>query len=423
MKKRLFSIILAYIVMNIFFAVSYCVTKQDIINYVDSQNVCGDVSLFNTYKSTFTRMLKQKSLTEKELDSIYSYLTKAVNLLNNKGVCRLADLNKLTESEKSTIYSSLTSGAAIISNAPSVGMSEGVTQDNNSKDESIKVDSAQSSNKIDTSKDTKTNVTINTKDNTMDIYEDGVLIDKVSMSAPKMTYTGPSISFIFTYVVCFLICILSILVYFIIYNKKETKYIILKNILLSFAICALSIFVIAITFGDEMLKIKSMINLISIENDLEKEFAVELNDDKSIKRYPSYGYNYGTLEIEELNISNKIYFGDTENILSLGIGHATSSSMPAEGEVVIYSGHNNSNALNNLKNISAGMEIVVDTTYAECTYIVKDIKILNDTEFNKLNKIDNKETLILYTCYPFNTYIYSNQRFVVYSTIKEINWK
>jgi len=423
MKKRVFSIIIAYIVISIFSVVSYSATKQDIINYVDSQTVCGDVSLFNTYKSTFTRMLKQKSLTEKELDSIYSYLTKAVTLLNNKGVCRVSDLDKLTESEKNSIYLSLTSGAAIISNAPSIQMSDGINQDNKEKNENIRVDKVESSNEITTSKDAKTNVAINTKDNTMDIYEDGVLIDKVSLSAPKMTYTGPNISFIFTYVITFLICILLSLLYFIIYNKKSAICSILKNILLSCIICSCCIFVVTIVFGDEILKIKSMINLISIENSSENEFAVELNEDKSIKRYPSYGYNYASLQIDKLDISNKIYFGDTENILSLGIGHATSSSMPTEGEVVIYSGHNNSNMLNNLKNIETGMEIVVDTVYAKCTYLVEYTEVLKDTEFNKLSKIGNKETVILYTCYPFDTYIYSNQRFVVYSTIKEIVWK
>lgn len=431
MKKVILRILLIVLMIGTFSKVSYGASKQDIISYVNAQSVCGDASLFNSYKSTFTRLLKQKNLTESQLNTIYSYLQNAVGILNSKGVCKISDLGKLTVAEKNSVYSSLSAGAGIITNAPSIDMSEGVTntdKDSN-KEEDNNANNTDSSNSssadtnVNTSEDSSTKVTINTKDNTMDIYENGILIDKVNLSTPKMTYTGPDLSYILIYISTFLIFTLSALFYYINHKEHNAKLRAVKNILNSLMICSFFVFTITFVFGDKLEEIKSMVSLMSFESNDNNELAVKINDDKTIKRYPSYGFNYGTLEISELNISNNIYFGDTDNILSLGIGHTTSSDMPTEGGVVIYSGHNNDKALNNLKNIKEGMEIVVDTSYAKCTYVMKYSKILKDTEFSKLTSVDNKETLILYTCYPFDTYIYSNQRFVVYSTLKEIIWK
>jgi len=165
-----------------------------------------------------------------------------------------------------------------------------------------------------------------------------------------------------------------------------------------------------------------MKDLISISSN-EQEIKVELNEDKSIKKYPSYASNYATLKIEKLNIKNNVYFGDITSILSLGIGHSTWSDMPTEGGAIVYSGHNRDTMLKNLKGINIGDEIVVDTSYATCRYEVRKTDILKDTETDKLTQLKNKETLILYTCYPFDTYVYTNQRFVVYSVLKEIKWK
>ena len=192
--------------------------------------------------------------------------------------------------------------------------------------------------------------------------------------------------------------------------------------LISIIICSVLVGLSVGIFGNKMESLQAMIDLISISSS-EQEIKVELNEDKSIKKYPSYGSNYATLKIEKLDIENKVYFGDITSILSVGIGHATWSDMPTESGTVVYSGHNRETMLNNLKDINIGDEIVLDTSYATCTYVVRKTDILKDTETDKLTKIEDEETLILYTCYPFDTYVYTNERFVVYSVLKEIKWK
>lgn len=415
MLKKVTTLLAVALLCIVFCTSTYAASKEDIIGYVNSQSVCGDVAMFNSYKSAFTRLLKQKKLTEEQLNTIYSYLQNSVGVLNSKGVCRISDLGKLTKEERNTVYNNLTMGASIITGAPNLSFEE----------QNTNVDSSDKNNNIiieNNNNQAGTNVTINTQTNTMDIYENGVLVDKVGLSENKMTYTGTNITHVVMIVMSVLVFVIA-LVCFILLNKTHTaKTRFIKNILVSFMICSLSFGTIILIFGDKIDKINSMLNLITFSSNT-NQIKIQLNDDKSIKTYPSYGLNYASLTVPDMGIDSKVYFGDSQDILSLGIGHTTWSDMPTENGVVIYSGHNKSEMLYNLKDVQLQDKIIVDTTYAKCTYKVQKTEVLMDTQTDKLGKIDNKETLILYTCYPFDTYVYTQKRFVVYSTLESIQWK
>ena len=407
MFKKIKFFMVVFFLTVIFANMTYATTKEDIIGYVNSQSVCGDVGLFNTYKSTFTRLLRQKDLSEEQLSQIYGSLTASVGILNSKGVCRISDLSKLSESEKNSVMGNLSYGAGIITNAKNYTKEESEIPDD-SKEKKPNYEG--------------TKITINTETNTMDIYENGVLIDKVSIKNSKMTYTGVNTSHVLYVVLASFVIVLALIPYIALFKKHTAKTRFVKNILMSLIIVSVTIILIIVVFGRKIDYLTSMLKMVNFKTQ-NAEYKVELNDDKTIKKYPSYGAKYGNLSIPSLNINQNIYFGDTQTLLNLGIGHTTYSNMPTEGGSIIYSSHNRKNMLQNLKNIKIKDEIIVDTDYAKCTYIVKETKVLKDGQTDKLNNIDNKETLILYTCYPFDTYVYSDKRFVVYATIKEINWK
>lgn len=406
MYKKIKVIIATFLLAILFTNITYATTKEDIIGYVNNQSVCGDVGLFNTYKSTFTRLLRQKDLSQEQLSQVYSSLTGAVKILNSKGVCKISDLSKLSDSEKNSVMSNLSYGAGIITNAKNYEGEDIKT--NNSNEEKTNYDG--------------TKITINTETNTMDIYENGVLVDKISIKNSKMTYTGVNTSHVLYIISAALVIVLALIPYIAIYKKHTTKTRFIKNILLSIIIVSTTIILTISIFGEKIDYLTSMLKMVSFKTQ-NTEYNVELNEDRTIKKYPSYGAKYGKLSIPNLNIDLNIYFGDTQSLLNLGIGHTTYSNMPTEGGSIIYSSHNRKNMLQNLKDIKVNEKIIVDTDYAKCTYIVKDIKVLKDSKIDELKNIDNKETLILYTCYPFNTYVYSDERFVVYATIKEIDWK
>lgn len=433
-KLKVMMVFMLIGISAIFCTNTFAVSKTDIIGYVNSQSVCGDTALFNTYKKTFTRLLKQKKLTQTELNTIYSYLQNSVGILNSKGVCKIADLGKLTAGEKNSVYSNLTTAAGIITNAPMLQFGEEddtVQNNNNVSDKDINDNNTNNNtndnttnipNKdiVDNTEGTK--ITINTQDNTMDIYENGILVDKISMSSQKMTYTGVNVTHVIIVVLSIVVFGVCLLIFIKLSKKHTAKTRFIKNILVSLMICSNILALGVIVFGNKMDELKAVIDLLRI-NTTNQEIQVELNADKSIKKYPSYSSSYATLKIDDLDIENNIYYGDIASILSLGIGHSTWSEMPTEDGVIVYSGHNRENMLGNLKDITVGDKIVLDTSYATCTYEVSKTQILKDTETDKLTKINNKETLILYTCYPFNTYVYTNQRFVVYSVLKETKWK
>ena len=427
MKKRIKVVLMLMCISALYCTNAFAVSKSDIIGYVNSQTVCGDVGLFNTYKTTFTRLLKQKKLSENELSTIYAYLQNSVGILNSKGVCKVSDMSKLTSKEKSTVYNNLTAGANVITSAPMLefGEEENVDKQEIKKEQNKNEDEITSAlkNNENSSGNTKgTKVTINTQDNTMDIYQNGVLVDKVSMSSQKMTYTGYNLTITLIVVISTIVFVLTLGGFLILFKTHTAKARFIKNILISFMICSILVASCCIIFGSKIEWLISMIDLMSIDSNGE-EIQVELNSDKSIKKYPSYGLNYATLNIERLNIKNAVYFGDMTSILSLGIGHATWSDMPTEGGTVVYSGHNRENKLAGLKEVKIGDKVLVDASYAKCTYEVKKTQILKDYETDKLTKINNEETLILYTCYPFDTYVYADERFVVYCVLKQIKWK
>ena len=425
MKKIVISLI-AIFLMAVAYMNSYATTKDDIIGYVNGQSVCGDTGLFNSYKATFTRLLKQKKLTDSELASVYSYLQKSVGILHSRGVCKLSDLDKLTEKEKNAVYNNLMAGASIITNAPKLTFDEKTLESENSNSKQDKNNNKNvQSNESDSSKNNKnavTSVILNTETDTMDIYENGVLVDKISMSSSKMTYTGINVRHVIITSVCITIFVFSLILFIKLYNRHTAKTRFVKNILVSLMIFSIGISFTLIIFGTKIDTLKGMLNLLTV-NLSDEKYEIELNEDKTIKTYPSYGLNYGTLEIPSVKVEKNIYFGDSSDILSLGIGHSTWSDMPTEGGVVVFSGHNNKDTLNNIKDVKKQDKIVVDTTYAKCTYIVKSTDILNSSEVDKLVKKDNKETLVIYTCYPFDTYVYTEKRFVVFATLDSVEWK
>ena len=83
------------------------------------------------------------------------------------------------------------------------------------------------------------------------------------------------------------------------------------------------------------------------------------------KKNPEYGTQYGTIEIEKIDVNLPIYFGDTLEVLKKGIGHSSGSYFPGEGGSIIYMGHNYKKMLKRLGELQIGNEIKITTSYGE----------------------------------------------------------
>lgn len=396
MKKILFVIIS----ILLFFPIRVKgATKEEIINYIgEKQELICDKStnqLFNTYRLLFTRMLKEKELSNDDLERILTNLKNAVLLIEENDICKKTDLDTLPSNVKTKIKDYLYQGMMIIYNA------KAANQNSNNSSNSIVIDK---------------------NNNTVDIYQEGNLYDKVELSAKTFNYVGPNAMIMTSCIVLLILFSISLFIY--IFTKKKTwKYgKLISDISCSLIIVSLfSLFFVYI----EREKLSSFLDLTNLlkeptQNTVPKE--VIINENNEIVSYPAYGDHYATMHIESLKIHLPIKFGDSKEILTNAVGHTTSSFLPGEGGTILMSGHNSSELLGNLKNITKQTPIIIETNYGKFTYQVEEIKTMNLDQYDEIEINQKNETLILYTCYPFGGILYGNQRYVVTSVLVKEEW-
>lgn len=194
----------------------------------------------------------------------------------------------------------------------------------------------------------------------------------------------------------------------------------ISSIIVALIITGLLILVIKLFLGQEIGEIFSLVNKVSITIDENKtQEATTIGEQNKLKNYPEYGTKYATIEIEKIDASLPVYFGDTLEILKKGVGHSSGSYFPGEGGSIVYMGHNSKNVFRRFSELQIGNEIKVTTTYGEYTYKIYDMKLIKETDLDKLPIQNDKEILMVYTCYPFNNIGYTTQRYVVYAELEK----
>ncbi len=376
MKRK---ILIIFFLFFPFFVSAY--TKEDIISLVSNKKMCDSTTsnMYETYLNTYTRILKSKDVDEELANQIYEKITYALTTLEDNKVCKIEDYQALNADLKSKIYNSLYSAMRLILKAKDL-------------------------------ENKKTNIKIN-NDQTIEIFENGKLVDRLDLTKTKFNYVGYSKKFVFLKY-ALIISLITLILFLKFIKKKQLKN--LLAIILNLNIFALIIY---ICIGTKIYDLYSLINIMNIKenNDV---FNVKVKDQKIIEK-PSYGSNYGTLKIGSLNIELPIYYGETKEILKRGV--ASNTNMPGENKRIIMSAHNSNKFLKNIKDIKNDELIKIETTYGKFEYQVFKTEVLNEDEFDKLSKSD-KELLVIYTCYPFDEVIYSNKRFVVYAYLIEEDW-
>lgn len=128
---------------------------------------------------------------------------------------------------------------------------------------------------------------------------------------------------------------------------------------------------------------------------------------------PDYETLYASLEIASVSIKDDLYFGDSKKTLLKGLGQYTGSFLPGFGKPILISGHNNLQ-FNALKNVKLGDTVTITTSYGAYSYKIREMKICNNADRSAYDLGQNKEELILYTCYPFDMMGLTPDRYFVY---------
>ncbi len=131
--------------------------------------------------------------------------------------------------------------------------------------------------------------------------------------------------------------------------------------------------------------------------------------------YPTYGTKYATLKIESIGLELPVYYGANYTILKSGIAHDETSFFPGEGGSIILAGHNFKTFLANLPQAQVGDIIQLDTTYGKFNYQIYETKIVEETAVEEVPIQEEKEILMIYTCWPINNIGHADERYVVYA--------
>jgi sortase A len=108
--------------------------------------------------------------------------------------------------------------------------------------------------------------------------------------------------------------------------------------------------------------------------------------------------------------------GTDEITLNRGAGQIVGTAVPGERGNIGIAGHRDS-FFRNLKDISRGDVIELETTNASATYVVERILITGPDDTSVLQP-SGEQTLTLVTCYPFHFVGPAPRRFVVQASLK-----
>ena len=198
----------------------------------------------------------------------------------------------------------------------------------------------------------------------------------------------------------------------------------IKHLIVAIIFIVIIMAIIYILFGSRISMAISLINKVSIDTSNVVLKEVKLNSvTKRLESYPEYGTKYGNVKIDSIDVDLPLYYGDTLSILRNGVGHSSGSYFPGEGGSIVCMAHNTIGYLYNLSHIEIGDKIVVATNYGTFTYKVTETKIVNETEVDAVKVQNKEEILILYTCYPTNTFGHATKRFITYSKLVDAQYK
>ena len=192
------------------------------------------------------------------------------------------------------------------------------------------------------------------------------------------------------------------------------------EVIVALFITVILILAVKLLFGAKIEENVSLISKVSIGtvNKEEETKNTLVKENKRLENYPEYGTKYANIKIPKIDVDLPVYYGDTLDILKKGVGHSSGSYFPGEGGSIIYMGHNSKKMFRRFSELQIGNEIEVTTTYGDFKYKIYDMQLIKETEIDKLPIQEEKEILMVYTCYPFNNIGYATQRYVIYAELE-----
>lgn len=123
------------------------------------------------------------------------------------------------------------------------------------------------------------------------------------------------------------------------------------------------------------------------------------------------GDTIGEIEVPRLGLNAVVLEGDSDDVLSRGVGHVPETALPWQAGNIALAAHRDT-IFRPLRNIHAGDTILVKTTEGSRAYKVSFTEVVAPTDVQVLDS-DGKNELTLITCFPFYYVGHAPKRFIV----------
>lgn len=154
---------------------------------------------------------------------------------------------------------------------------------------------------------------------------------------------------------------------------------------------------------------KLITNTKVINNDLKIELSKKIEEaEEDAEEFPKIPYlsQWATLNVQGWKEKDiPVYSGDNADILEVGAGHYIGSPFCGQGGRVVLTAHV-TEVFYELEDLKKGDIITVDTIYGRYKYKVKDTLVFDYQDTTCISDYDrnDKESLLMYTCYPRDQY-------------------
>ncbi|TXC89823.1 class D sortase [Metabacillus litoralis] len=134
---------------------------------------------------------------------------------------------------------------------------------------------------------------------------------------------------------------------------------------------------------------------------------------------PPMGEAIGILQIPRLKADLPIVEGTDPDDLEKGVGHYKGSYYPEENGQIVLSGHRDT-VFRNAGELEIGDSLEMVLPYGSFEYEIIDTKIVEADDLSIITLQNEKEELLLTTCYPFSYVGNAPQRYIIYAKKKEV---
>jgi sortase A len=166
-------------------------------------------------------------------------------------------------------------------------------------------------------------------------------------------------------------------------------------------------------------KMQTSTSLVEAKEIVESPPNREIYKEEDGTYKPPIGEAVGILQIPKLNANLPIVEGTDPDDLEKGVGHYKGSYYPTENGQIVLSGHRDT-VFRKAGELEIGDSLEIALPYGNFEYEITETKIVEPDDLDIITLQNEKEELILTTCYPFSYVGNAPQRYIIYAKVKKV---